>query len=217
MAAKAGIYQGEGNLQEAARLLSDINEKSPNPTTFLIKIGQLRLERNYGEAIRLLQARLAQFKYASEYDDYLELAFTQRLAGDTAGVKITAQQARNTFEQIHRDQPDNYGFAARLSQAYAVLGEKDLALQTAEQAVMILPSVKDAANGPDLEENLAFVETMVGENTRAIITLTQLLQTPYNSWFYMTPITPALLRLDPFWDALRGDPAFQKLCEEKQP
>ena len=27
----------------------------------------------------------------------------------------------------------------------------------------------------------------------------------------------ALLRLDPYWDSLRGDPAFQKLCEEKQP
>jgi hypothetical protein len=25
------------------------------------------------------------------------------------------------------------------------------------------------------------------------------------------------LRLDPTWDPLRADPAFQKLCEEKQP
>jgi len=33
---------------------------------------------------------------------------------------------------------------------------------------------------------------------------------------YYTPITPALLRLDPYWDPLRSDPAFQKLCEEKQ-
>ena len=32
---------------------------------------------------------------------------------------------------------------------------------------------------------------------------------------YETPITPALLRLDPLWDPLRADPAFQKLCEEK--
>ena len=82
---------------------------------------------------------------------------------------------------------------------------------------MTLPSVKDAVSGPDLEENLAFIETMVGENSRAISTLTHLLRTPYNSWFYMAPITPAVLRLDPFWDPLRGDPAFQKLCEEKHP
>jgi hypothetical protein len=60
--------------------------------------------------------------------------------------------------------------------------------------------------------------TIFGENSSAISTLTRLLQTPYAGWMYsLTPITPALLRFDPFWDPLRGDPAFQKLCEEKQP
>jgi len=45
-----------------------------------------------------------------------------------------------------------------------------------------------------------------------------LLQTPYGGWIYgPAPVTPALLRLDPLWDPLRADPAFQKLCEEKQP
>ena len=29
------------------------------------------------------------------------------------------------------------------------------------------------------------------------------------------PMTPALLRLDPDFDSLRGDPRFQKLCQEK--
>src|SRR5262249_31907877 len=37
----------------------------------------------------------------------------------------------------------------------------------------------------------------------------------YSGAFCLTPVTPALLRLDPMWDPLRGDPAFQKLCEEK--
>ena len=68
---------------------------------------------------------------------------------------------------------------------------------------------------PAAEENLALIQTIFGENSRAISTLTRLLQTPYSSWLYGTPITPALLRLDPIWDPLRGDPAFQKLCEDK--
>ena len=66
IASKAGIYQAQGNLQEAARFLSEINEKTPNQGTFYIKITQLRLERNYSEAIRLLQVRLAQFHFDSQ-------------------------------------------------------------------------------------------------------------------------------------------------------
>ena len=66
MAEKARIYQAQGNLQEAARFLAEINEQTPNGEAVLIKITQLRLERNYGEAVRLLQARLAQFHFASE-------------------------------------------------------------------------------------------------------------------------------------------------------
>ena len=80
------------------------------------------------------------------------------------------------------------------------------------------PVLKIAVVGPGFEENLALIQTIFGENSRAISTLTQLLQTPYSSWLYgPAPITPALLRLDPIWDPLRADPAFQKLCEEKQP
>ena len=72
--------------------------------------------------------------------------------------------------------------------------------------------------GPTYEELLALIQTIFGENSRAIPILTQLLQTPYmEGGIYGMPITPALLRLDPLWDPLRSDPAFQKLCEQKQP
>jgi serine/threonine-protein kinase len=219
MMAKASIYQAQGNLQEAARFLSGINQQTPSTTTFVIKIRELQLERNYGEAIRLLEARLAQFHFDSEYDKaahQIELAFMQRFAGDTAGARATAEQARSTLEQLYKDQPDAAN-AANLSQAYAAMGEKDSALKLAERAVMLLPRAKDAVVGPRYEENLAVIQTMFGENSRAISTLTQLLQTPFDSVMYPTTITPALLRLDPLWDPLRRDPAFQKLCEEKQP
>jgi serine/threonine-protein kinase len=79
-----------------------------------------------------------------------------------------------------------------------------------------MPRDKDAVFGAGLEENLAFIQTIVGEKSRTISILSQLLQTPYDSLIYYAPITPALLRLDPIWDPLRADPAFQKLCEEKQ-
>jgi TolB-like protein/Tfp pilus assembly protein PilF len=221
MAFKADPYQAQGNLEEAAKVLSEINAQTRSTTAFVIKITHLRLERNLGEAVRLLQARLAQFNFGSEIDkgiNQVSLALAQRLGGDISGTKVTAEQARNTLEPLCENEPNNALFAAVLSVANAALGEKDSALKEAERAIMLLPSVKDRVIGPGFEENLALIQTMVGENSRAISTLTRLLQTPYRGWLYgRTPVTPALLRLDPIWDPLRADPAFQKLCEEKQP
>jgi TolB-like protein/Tfp pilus assembly protein PilF len=221
MTLKAAIYQAQGNLQEAARFLPEII-LSP------VKIRQLRLERNYGEAILiqrifLSQSGLKQYEIAGTQ---LRLAWIQRLAGDTAGAKATAEQARNTFHELCGDQTNSFralapraqaDLAANLAEAYALIGEKDLAIKTAERAIMLSPSAKDPEFGPAFEENLAFIQTIFGENSRAISALAQLLRTPYFSSEYGPgPITPAFLRLDPLWDPLRGDPAFQKLCEEKK-
>jgi len=220
IATKASIYQAQGNLQEAAGFLSQIDQQAGGDT-FEIKIIQLRLERNYREAIQLLQARLAQFRFESEFDkgcDEVRLSLMQRFAGDVAGAKVTAEQARNKFDQLYKDQPDNSVLAAKLSQTYAALEEKDSALKAAEHAISLMAVTKDRVSGPAMEENLARIQAIFGENRRAISTLAQLLQTPYASWVSTrAPITPALLRLDPFWDPLRGDPAFQELCEGKQP
>ena len=213
IAAKAGIYQFQGNLQEAAKLLSGINEQTPNDLMFEGKIYQLVVERNYGEAIRLMKARPVYFPFHSDLEKafyHVQLALIQRFAGDLAGAKVTAEQARNTLEPLYRDQPNDAIVARQLAAAYAVMGEKDLAIRAAEKAVMLMPRTKDAWRGPSYEESLATVLVMVGENSRAISTLRQLIQTPY-----LPPITPARLRLEPEWDPLRSDPRFQKLCEDK--
>jgi eukaryotic-like serine/threonine-protein kinase len=63
MAEKASIYQAQGNLQEAATFLSEINEQTPDELTFDTKISQLRLERNYGEAVRLLASPIGSIPF----------------------------------------------------------------------------------------------------------------------------------------------------------
>jgi TolB-like protein/Tfp pilus assembly protein PilF len=220
MALKASIYQAEGNLQEAAKLLAEVNEQTPSDAAFGVKVIQLRLERNFGEAVRLLQARQAQFHFDSEFSKcvlQVALASAQRQVGDSGRAIATAEQARNTLEPLYKDQLDNANIAQQLSLSYAVIGNKDSALKAAERAIMLVPVAKDPVDGPRYEESLAVIQTMLGENKRAISTLARLLQTPYNLFLYLgTPVTPALLRLDPLWDPLRSDPAFQKLCEEKQ-
>src|SRR5205807_9503877 len=165
--------------------------------------------RNHTEATQLVQARQARLHVASGIEKgtkQVGLALVQRVAGDTAEAKASAEQARNTLAPIRKEQPDNAFVSAALAVAYAMVDEKELALKEAERAITLVPSSKDRLSGPAFEENQALVEMIIGENSRAISTLTRLLQTPYGGWLYSpTPITSALLKLDPTWDPLRTD------------
>jgi tetratricopeptide (TPR) repeat protein len=220
MALKASIYQAEGNLQEAAKLLAQVNPQTDSNLPIRIKLAQLRLERNHTVATQWMQdlnARLHLVSGIEKGSKQMGNALVHRVAGDTAQAKASAEEGRNTLEPLRKEQPDNAFVAAALAVAYAILDEKESALNEAQRAMTLSPSSKDRLTGPAFEENLALVEMIVGENGRAISTLTRLLQTPYGGWLYSpAPITPALLALDPIWDPLRDDHAFRALYQEKQ-
>jgi TolB-like protein len=213
--AKAAIYQAQGNLDQAAKLLAGVNAQTPSPGAFLTKVNQLFFERHCDEAIRLLQTRLAESRDLSDLErlNYQwSLSLAQRCAGDIAGARATAQQMLDPLETLCQKDSQSYVFAEGLSLVHAMLGEKDAAIKEAERAITLLPSATDAVEGPGCEENLAIVEVLVGEKNRAIPRMQHLLAIPYTNF-----LTPALLRLDPQWDPLRGDPRFQKLCEDRKP
>jgi len=215
VAVEARIYQAEGNLEQAGKLLVGVNAQTPSINAYLTKKDQLILERHFDEAIRLIHTRLNEFRDLPEIERLFNpffLALAQKYAGDIVGAIAPAQQILGSLETLCQKDPDNPNFAQVLSVTRAVLGQKDAAIKEAERAIALLPSGKDAVTGPKAEETLASVEVLVGDKNRAIPRLQRLLEIPYAS-----PLTPALLRLDPHWDPLRGDPAFQKLCEEKHP
>src|SRR5437762_5870723 len=121
MASKASIYQAEGNLQEAAKLLVQVNEQTDSNPAVRVKLAQLRLERNQTEAIRFVQSRQARLHFDSPMDKGIKqggIALIERVAGDTASAKAAAEQARNTLEPLRKDQPGNTYVAAALSVVY---------------------------------------------------------------------------------------------------
>ena len=77
-----------------------------------------------------------------------------------------------------------------------------------QRVAISFSSTFSEVNGPLAFETLADVAAQTGEPDRAIAALQKVLSIPGG-----TPLTPALLRLDPTWDPLRNDPRFQKLCQ----
>jgi TolB-like protein len=215
LAVEAKIYQAQGNLKEAGKLLVGVNAQTPSLNAYITKKDQFILERHFDEAIRLIHSRLTEYRDLPDIErlfDSFFLLLAQQYAGDVVGARATAQQVLSPLETLCQKDPDNPNFAQVLSVTRAVLGQKDAAIKGAGRAITLLPSGKDAVAGPKAEETLASVEVLVGDKNRAIPRLQRLLEIPYADC-----LTPALLRLQPLWDPLRGDPAFQKLCEEKKP
>jgi TolB-like protein/Flp pilus assembly protein TadD len=216
LASKAGIYQAQGDLPQAAKCLEEVNALTPSYEAVPQKVDQLIFERNYREAVQLLETRFDQFQFGSElelgiFQEFL--ASSRLLAGDTVGAKASAEQARNILEVLCKNQSDNDFPAVHLARTYAILGDKESAYKEAERVSALVQN--DAIRRPGAEENLALIDASFGNNARAISILAHLLQIPYQSSLYATPLTPALLRLDPAWDALRTDPTFQKLCQKE--
>ena len=217
LAMKASIAQAEGDLPRAAALLalpqSNTNDSSGLPA----RIKQATLERNPARIIPRVKEELAKLDPAEGFHKSqlrFSLGWLQDLAGDHAGARENWRQARSELDSFLKEQPDNWQLIDVLALTNMGLGDKAAAFSLLERAMAAMPVEKDALDGPVVIETLARVAAHMGEPDRAISALRRAISLPTRT---QPPFTPALLRLDPMWDSLRGDPRFQELCKEKQP
>jgi tetratricopeptide (TPR) repeat protein/predicted Ser/Thr protein kinase len=207
---KAEIFLATGNLQAAEPLLLT------NPLLHAVCV---LLQRRYAAAIEILSKALTnETDRKARNIEKLLLGLSQQRAGDIAAARATYQDAVQDFRrQLDKMAPDSFAAAqthAFLGWAYAGLGEAAAAIAEGQKAMTMHPTPKDPVNGPEREENMAQIYALLGDANHAIPILKRLLQIPHAG--VITPMTPALLRIDPMWDQIRNDPRFQELAAEKK-
>jgi TolB-like protein/Flp pilus assembly protein TadD len=206
-------FQLTGDLAQAQALLDTVHPKPGDSFYVGTTTTNAILSRKYDSAIAMVKAQLDHSDALGNAVGAFEnsLGDLQRHAGNTAEASAAYQKTKQAVNDLLRTEPDNAEFLNELAWAETWLGDKAAAFAHIQRAIAVLPASKDALIGPNFEDSLARIEAHFGEKDKAIAAVEHLLSISYAS----PALTPALLRIDPDWDNLRGDPRFEKLCQEQ--
>jgi TolB-like protein/Tfp pilus assembly protein PilF len=202
---------GRGDLRVGKEFLEKAKSFPMNSEERLKMIGGqanlLLAERKYQEVLQL-GASLPDESFAAVPGSlafkYFPLGIAHKALGDEVAARAAFLKAKNILEEQLKQKPDDADLRVQFAKLLAWLGEKDAAITEAQRAIDLRPESKDAFEGPQVTEQVAQVYTILGDNARAIELLDELLSRP-------SEVTSQSLKLDPAWDPLRNDPAFQAL------
>jgi TolB-like protein/Flp pilus assembly protein TadD len=133
-----------------------------------------------------------------------------KLRQDTPAAHAAFMAARAKTEKLVRAQPGNAKPLSALALIDAELGYKEKAIRESRTACDMLPPATDAISGVLLLSNLARIYALTGEKDLALEQLEIVSKRPCGP-------TYGELRLDPYWDSLRGDPRFEKIVASLAP
>jgi tetratricopeptide (TPR) repeat protein len=133
-----------------------------------------------------------------------------KLRQDAPAAHAAFMRARAEAEKLVAAQPRNEKPLSVLAIIDAELGEKEKAIREGRTACEMLPPPKDAIDGVLLITNLATIYSLTGEKDLALERLAIVSKLPFGPSY-------GELRLDPEWDALRGDPRFEKIVASLAP
>ena len=170
------------------------------------------LERNYHAAQEALDT-----PGLAEFDDngfFIPREWNEgiiaRGLGDNTRANAAFLAARQRVAAAAQQSSDDARALIVLGQIDAALGRTADATREGERAAELLPPSKDAINGGLILHKLARIYAQAGDVNRADNFLEKIIMLP-NGLSYGT------LKLEQDWDALRGDPRFEKIVASLAP
>ncbi len=132
------------------------------------------------------------------------LAQVYALRGDSVRSRAYADSSRVAFEAQLRAAPQDAQRNILLGLALAYLGRKADAVRVGEKGAALLPISQDSYAGAYNAHQLARIYILTGQHDKAVDQIERLLRIPYY-------LSPGWLRVDPTFQALRGNPRFERL------
>ena len=208
IAYEGSAYMGEGRLTEAARIFDPVPSAGIDPGIASFRAWLRLLQHDYPLAISELEAVLARPEsdlngFGAQLRVYLGTA--QLAGGQKAQAQATFEDLIRRYESLASQRDDSL-VPVSLTIAYAYAGRHKEAIAQGQRAIDVYRD--DALQRPAAELAMAQAQALGGDADAAIAALEGLLKVPSTY-----AITPALLRLDPSWDALRGNPRFEPLLK----
>lgn len=214
IAEKSTTYQMQGDLEAAEKQLEALPKTSAHSEIPIARVNQWMYRRQYAEAIAALKLQLEKrdaLPKTSVAETLSHLAFAEALNGEREAGLAHAAESRDLMDAMRRQGDNNPWYAVSYgAQTYGLLADHAAALREAQRAVDAY--AKDAFLRPQALTVLARVHAQAGDADGAIAILQSVLDLPC-----AYAVTPALLRVEPVWDPIRGDARFQALCEERKP
>ena len=130
-----------------------------------------------------------------------------RMKGDAAAAQIAFTAARALQEKCLDGWGPNLGILGLID---AALGRKEEALREGRRAVELARAANDSFDSADVLYFYAVICAWTGERDVAIEQLKTLAITPGG-------VSYGDIRLNPYWDSLRGDPRFEKIVASLAP
>lgn len=204
---KISVYQEIGDLKTAAKLLPQPIDS--DRLLLLNQTTQWLYGRRYDEAIKALTAALLEAKKPDmwyERQEYLApLAMLYHVTGKASEAQATARALKEALTTDPKSEVAIYD-CARLAEVYAFLGDKEKAIATLQP----LKTEKDVALAVDFPNVMAEIGAVTSDNEMALTYLAIAARTPCN-------LSYGDLEFNPLWDALRGDPRFEKVVASLAP